>query len=70
MTHRFGDVAVMFSVYTTVVESGGRRETQRGRATEVFVRSKGCWVHTSWQLDKSPWRPDVTWAGIFVFDAG
>jgi len=54
VTHRFGDVAVMFSVYTTVVESGGKRETRRGRATEVFVRSKGRWVHTSWQLDKSP----------------
>lgn len=49
--HRFGDVVVMFSRYTVVTEGSGRRETQAGRATEVFVKSKGRWVHTSWHLD-------------------
>ncbi|HEU4996965.1 MAG TPA: nuclear transport factor 2 family protein [Gemmatimonadaceae bacterium] len=49
--HRFGNVVVMFSRYTVVTEGNGKRETQAGRATEVFVRSNGRWVHTSWHLD-------------------
>ncbi len=52
MTHRFGDVVVMFSHYTIVTENLGERSTQRGRATEVFVRTSGKWVHTSWHLDR------------------
>ena len=51
LTHRFGETVVMFSHYAVVTESGGKRQTQRGRATEVFVRSKGRWLHTSWHLD-------------------
>ena len=39
MTHRFGETVVMFSHYTVVTENGGRRQIQRGRATEVFIRS-------------------------------
>ena len=48
--HRFGDVVVMFSLYT-VVASGPDGFTQKGRATEVFVRRGNRWVHTSWHLD-------------------
>jgi ketosteroid isomerase-like protein len=51
--HRFGDVVVMFSNYT-VVASGPQGFTQKGRATEVFVRRNGRWVHTSWHLDVHP----------------
>lgn len=51
LTHRFGETVVMFSLYTVVTEIGGRRQTQKGRATEVFVRANGSWVHTSWHLD-------------------
>jgi hypothetical protein len=50
-THRFGNTVVMFSHYTVVTESGGQRQTQKGRATEVFVRSNARWLHTSWHLD-------------------
>jgi hypothetical protein len=49
--HRFGDVVVMFSKYDVVTEKDGKRSTQAGHATEVFVRSGGKWVHTSWHLD-------------------
>lgn len=49
--HRFGDVVVMFSRYAVTTEAGGQQQTQKGRATEVFVRHRGKWVHTSWQLD-------------------
>jgi len=49
--HRFGEVVVMFSRYTVVTEKGEKRSTQTGRATEMFVRTEGRWVHTSWHLD-------------------
>jgi hypothetical protein len=51
LTHRFGETVVMFSHYAVVTERGGRRQSQKGRATEVFVRSNGRWLHTSWHLD-------------------
>ena len=54
LTHRFGETVVMFSHYAVVTESGGKRQTQKGRATEVFVRSNGRWLHTSWHLDEVP----------------
>lgn len=49
--HRFGDVVVMFSHYHLRFVSAGKPVDQRGRATEVFVKSSGRWVHTSWHLD-------------------
>ena len=52
MTHRFGETIVMFSHYTVVTESSGQRQVQKGKATEVFVRANGHWVHTSWHLDE------------------
>jgi hypothetical protein len=51
LTHRFGATVVMFSHYTVVTASGSQRQTEKGRATEVFVRSHGRWLHTSWHLD-------------------
>jgi len=52
--HRFGDVVVMFSHYAVRTRRNAQRSTQRGRATEVFVRRNGRWVHTSWHLDVTP----------------
>jgi|CXWL01.1.fsa_nt_gi ketosteroid isomerase-like protein len=52
--HRLDAVVVMFSTYAVVTERAGQRNTQRGRATEVFVRKDGRWVHTSWHLDIAP----------------
>ncbi len=54
MTHRFGETVVMFSHYTLLTERAGTRSTQKGRATEVFVKGGGRWVHTSWHLDVLP----------------
>lgn len=51
VAHRFGDVVVLFSRYSVVTERAKKQATQVGRATEVFVRSNGRWVHTSWHLD-------------------
>jgi hypothetical protein len=52
-THQAGDVVVMFSHYAVETERQGKRETQRGMATEVFVQHHGRWVHTSWQLGQA-----------------
>jgi hypothetical protein len=52
--HRFGNVVVMFSRYTVVTETNAERGTLQGRATELFVRANGRWVHTSWHLDETP----------------
>jgi Domain of unknown function (DUF4440) len=49
--HLLGEVVVMFSHYAIVTVRSGARSTQKGRATEVFVRTQGRWVHTSWHLD-------------------
>lgn len=57
MVHRFGDAVVMFSHYIVVTAGSQGQRTQKGRATEVFVRSNGRWVHTSWHLDVDPALP-------------
>jgi ketosteroid isomerase-like protein len=56
MIHRFGETVVMFSHYALLLDHDGTRTTQRGRATEVFVRRQGKWLHTSWHLDVVPSR--------------
>lgn len=56
MSHRFGDVVVMFSHYTVVTKNADKRSTQTGRATEAFVKTHGRWVHTSWHLDRGAQR--------------
>ena len=53
MVHRFGEVVVMFSHYTVLTEKGGKESVLKGRATELFVRNKGKWVHTSWHIDEA-----------------
>ena len=52
MAHRFGDVVVMFSHYALEIDRNGQQAAVTGRATEVFVRHNGRWVHTSWHLDE------------------
>lgn len=47
----FGDVAVLFSLYAVEFEVNGERVRRSGRATEVFQRRKGHWIHPSWHLD-------------------
>lgn len=47
----YGDVAVLYSLYRVETESGGRREVQQGRATEVFVRRNGQWINPGWHTD-------------------
>lgn len=47
----FGDVAVVFSLYVVEFDYDGVTSRQSGRATEVFQRKDGNWIHPSWHLD-------------------
>ncbi len=48
---RFGDVVVLYGRFSVVLESDGKRRTQAGRLTEVFVKRDGRWWHPGWHLD-------------------
>ena len=47
----FGDVAVTYSSYVMELEVGGKRSTEAGRVTEVFVRRNGEWTNPGWHTD-------------------
>ncbi len=47
----FGDVAILYSLWTTATEVHGQRSVSSGRATEIFVRRNGQWLNTGWHLD-------------------
>ena len=49
---QYGDAVVLYSLYEiTLVDGAGKASTMRGRATEVFVRRDGRWLHPGWHLD-------------------
>ena len=47
----YGDVAVLYSLFTTETELQGKRSTSSGRATEIFIRRDGQWLNAGWHLD-------------------
>jgi ketosteroid isomerase-like protein len=47
----FGDVAVLYSLWTTETEAHGQHSVSSGRATEIFVRRNGQWLNAGWHLD-------------------
>jgi ketosteroid isomerase-like protein len=47
----YGNTAIIYSNYTYEIEAGGKRSTQSGRVTEVFVHRNGHWVNPSWHMD-------------------
>jgi Domain of unknown function (DUF4440) len=47
----YGDAVIVFSDYKVGLLSDGQDVTQAGRATEVFVKRNGKWLHPSWHLD-------------------
>lgn len=47
----YGDTAVIYSTYVLELEQGGKRATNAGRVTEVFVNRGGQWVNPSWHMD-------------------
>jgi len=48
---RFGDVAVTWSTYRLEMDVKGKRSTDAGRATEIFVLRDGEWVNPGWHTD-------------------
>lgn len=47
----YGYTAIVYSNYLYEIEQGGKRSTNAGRVTEVFVYHKGAWVNPSWHMD-------------------
>lgn len=47
----YGMTAVIYSLYSYELEVGGKRTTNTGRVTEVFVLRNGQWVNPGWHMD-------------------
>jgi ketosteroid isomerase-like protein len=47
----YGMTAVVYSTYSYELEAGGKRTTNTGRVTEVFVLRNGQWVNPGWHMD-------------------
>ena len=46
----YGATAIIYTSYELDVAEGGKTRTERGKATEVFVRRGNRWLNTGWQL--------------------
>jgi Domain of unknown function (DUF4440) len=47
----FGSVAVVWSTYSLEVEVDGKRSSDSGRVTEIFVWRDGHWMNPGWHTD-------------------
>jgi ketosteroid isomerase-like protein len=47
----YGYTAIIYSNYLYELEHSGKRSTNTGRVTEVFVFRNGSWVNPSWHMD-------------------
>ncbi len=47
----YGNVAIFYTTYLYDLDVAGRKTTQSGRATEIFVRRDGGFVNAGWHLD-------------------
>ncbi len=47
----YGATAIVYSSYIYEIEQGGKRLSNSGRVTEVFVNRNGTWVNASWHMD-------------------
>ena len=50
----YGATAILYTTYELDLLAGGKKTTQRGAATEVFVQRDGKWINTGWQLAQAP----------------
>jgi hypothetical protein len=50
----YGSTVILYTTYEIDLVVGGKTNTQRGVATEVFVRQNGRWLNTGWQLAPLP----------------
>lgn len=49
----YGNTAILYTSYVMELQTEGQTHTERGMATEVFVRRDGAWVNTGWQLARA-----------------
>jgi ketosteroid isomerase-like protein len=47
----YGPTAVVYSDYAYELETGGKRVSNAGRVTEVFVLRRGQWLNPGWHMD-------------------
>ncbi|MBL8751810.1 MAG: nuclear transport factor 2 family protein [Planctomycetes bacterium] len=45
------DAAIVYTTFEVDYEAGGERQSMRGRASEVFERRDGRWIHPGWHMD-------------------
>jgi hypothetical protein len=50
----YGSTVIIYTSYELDVLEGNKTRTERGKATEVFVRRGGKWLNTGWQLAPDP----------------
>jgi Domain of unknown function (DUF4440) len=46
----YGQTVILYTTYELDLTTGGKTRTERGAATEIFVRQHDRWVNTGWQL--------------------
>jgi ketosteroid isomerase-like protein len=47
----YGDAAFVYSLYEFDLDGPQGKRSAAGRATEIFVRQDGRWLHPGWHLD-------------------
>ena len=46
----YGNTAIIYTSYRLDLTEAGKPRTERGKATEIFVRQGDRWLNTGWQL--------------------
>ncbi len=47
----YGDVVILYTTFNYEYDTGGKRHTQSGYGTEIFVRRNGVWLNSGWHVD-------------------
>jgi hypothetical protein len=46
----YGNTVILYTTYEMDLVTGGKTQSERGAATEIFVRQGNRWINTGWQL--------------------
>jgi len=46
----YGNTIILYTTYEMDLVAGGKTQSERGAATEIFVRQGDRWINTGWQL--------------------
>ena len=47
---QYGNSVIIYTSYELDIQQGGATRTEKGKATEIFLRRGGKWLNTGWQL--------------------